>query len=133
MSDVTAASDPDDEIVIEEERRRVNGTGLSALIIVLLAFVAPLVIGFGGATAIQQQAVDAGESVIGTLLAFTIAAVVAVSLDLVGIVVGIIALFRKNRGKVLAFVALGLGLVPIVVVALGLPAFNNVVTGGLGQ
>lgn len=132
MSDVTSAPDHSDEIVIEEERRRVNGTGLAALVIVILSFVAPVAIGFGGAVLVQREAVGLGESFIGIVLSFAIALLVAVVLAVIGIVIAIISLFRKNRGKVLGITSLVLGIVPIVIAVIGATAFSTVI-GVYGQ
>jgi len=133
MSDVTPAPDHNDEIVIEEERRRVNGTGLTALIIVILSFVAPIVIALVGSDAARYGSQGGGEAIIGILFALASAALVAVSLDVVGIIVGIVSLFRKNRGKLLGLIAIFLGLVPIVVVVLATTVFSNLITTTVGQ
>ena len=133
MSDVTPAPDHNDEIVIEEERRRVNGTGLTALIIVILSFVAPIVIALVGSDAARNGSQGNGEVIIGILFALASAALVAVSLDVVGIIVGIVSLFRKNRGKLLGLIAILLGLIPIVVVVLATTVFSNLITTTIGQ
>ena len=99
-------------------RQPANGTAIAALIFVVLSYVAPLMIVIVGVIIADDYVPN--ESAlptvfVGGIIALVIGAVVAIGLDFVGIVLGVIALFRKNRGKVLAIVSIALGLIPLVV------------------
>ena len=102
------------EIVIAE-KRPLNRTGLTALIIVILGYLAPVAIIIIGVVSISNGA-NSGSSVasgvVSGLAYFLGAAVVALILAGIGVVVAIISFFRRERGKVLGIVALVLGLLP---------------------
>ncbi|MGV8884709.1 MAG: hypothetical protein ACOH1T_03850 [Microbacteriaceae bacterium] len=131
MSEINETQPDPTEIVIEE-KRRVNGTGLTALIIVIVSFIAPIVIAIVGVNAARDSSRTTGEFILATVIVLATAAVAAIAVDVVGIVVGVVALFRKNRGRVLAFSAIILGIVPAIFVVLGATFFSNFVSM-LGQ
>ena len=127
MTDVNAAPDHSDEIVIEEERRRVNGTGLTALIIVILGFIAPIVIVIAANVMARESGQTPGTIIVSTAIAVFIAAIVSVGLVVLGVVIGIVALFRRNRGKGLASISIALGLVPVVFFAIVATVFSDAI------
>ncbi|TBN57192.1 hypothetical protein EYE40_07145 [Glaciihabitans arcticus] len=108
-----AASEPG-EIVIAE-KRPLNKTGLTALIVVILGYLAPVTIILIGVVSIANG-VNSGSSptagIVSGLVYFLGAAVAALVLAGIGVIIAIVSLFRKNRGKVLGIVALVLGLLP---------------------
>jgi len=96
-----------------------NKVGLWALILVVASLVLPIIIalvGFSVAGSLSSpDDLGGGRVLAGGLIAIFFAAVVGLGLDVVGLVLGVVALFRKNRGKVLAIVAIVVGLIPLVV------------------
>jgi len=108
-----AASEPG-EIVIAE-KKPLNKTGLLALIVVILGYLAPVVIVIIGVVTISNGANSGSSTTAGIVsgLAFFLgAAVAALILAGIGVVIAIVSFFRKERGKVLGIVALILGLLP---------------------
>lgn len=110
-------------------RRSISRLGLAALVTVLAGFVIPLVV-FGIGWAITQGTADsAGGFVVGIGIAIAVAAAVAFPLSVIGIVLAIIALTRRNRGKALAVTALILGFVPLVAAGIFLSQIGHIVGG----
>jgi hypothetical protein len=100
-----------------------NGLGIAALVIVIAAIVLPIIafVVFTVAASIEgAEGDDLGYAILGGF--FVSAAVVAFvsPLAITGVVLAIIALFRKGRRKVQAILALVFGIVPALTV-LGLP------------
>ncbi|MGV8880726.1 MAG: hypothetical protein ACOH19_01095 [Rhodoglobus sp.] len=99
-------------------RRGISRLGLAALVTVLAGFVLPLVV-FGIGWAITQGTADSvGGYAVGIGFAIAAGAAIAFPFSLVGIVLAIIALTRRNRGRALAVTALVLGFVPLVAAAI---------------
>jgi hypothetical protein len=101
-----------------------NRLGIAALIIVLAAIMLPVVafVVFTVAASIEgAEGDDLGYAILGGF--FVSAAVVAFvsPLSIAGVVLAIVALFRKGRRKVQAILALVFGIVPALTVV-GLPA-----------
>ena len=140
MTDISPASDQPAEIVVEETeqtpaKRPANGTAIWALVLVILSYLAPIAIIIVGLVVANNYGAEQGNVggyVIGGAIAIIIAAIVAIGLDFFGLILGIVALFRKNRGKVLAIVAIVLGLIPLVV-SIGVFTVFGSAIGTLGQ
>jgi len=102
------------EIVIAE-KKPLNKTGLTALIVVILGYLAPVAIIIIGVVSISNG-VTSGSSptagIVSGLAFFLGAAVAALILAGIGVIIAIVSFFRKNRGRVLGIVALVLGLLP---------------------
>ena len=119
MTDVTpAASEPTPtEIVIADKPAR-NGVGIAGLVLVILSFLAPVaivIVGFVTSNNVaESRDYGVGGILIGAVIAIVVAAIVAVVLDAVGIILGIVSLFRDGKSKVVGIVAIVLGLVPII-------------------
>ncbi|ODU64692.1 MAG: hypothetical protein BGO97_12040 [Micrococcales bacterium 70-64] len=100
---------------------RRNGLGISALVLVLAAIALPVILAIVGfvATALgpQQTPDTLGWGVLGGLVIAALGLGIAGPVALVGIVLAIIALVRKNRGKIAAILALVLG-APLALVGL---------------
>lgn len=120
------------EIVIDD-KRRLNGTGLSALIVVSLAYLAPIGILVVGFILARDSSENPGSLIVGTIVAIAAAVITAVGLDIIGIILGIIALFRKNRGRVLAWIAIILGALPMIAITIAATVFGDVISGAVGQ
>ena len=93
-----------------------NGTAIAALIFVILSYVAPIVIVIVGVVAASDYVSNESplpSVFVGIFTALIVGVVVSIALDFVGIGLGVIALFRKNRGKVLASIALAVAFVPL--------------------
>jgi len=140
MTDISPASDQPAEIVVEDTeqtpaKRPANGTAIWALVLVILSYLAPIAIVIVGLVVANNYGAEqgvVGGYVIGGAIAIIIAAIVAIGLDFFGLILGIVALFRKNRGKVLAIVAIVLGLIPLVV-SIGVFTVFGSAIGTLGQ
>src|SRR5690606_5901619 len=104
-----------------------NGTGLTALILIILSILAPIAIVIVGNVMARDNGQSTGTVIVSTAIAVFVASAVSIALVFFGIVVGIFALFRRNRGKVLAFIAIGLGLVPVVVVTMFALVFGDAI------
>ena len=119
MTDVTpAASEPTPtEIEVADKPAR-NGVGIAGLVLVILSFLAPIaivIVGFVTSNNVaESRDYGVGGILIGAVIAIVVAAIVAVVLDAVGIILGIVSLFREGRSKVVGIVAIVLGLVPII-------------------
>ena len=102
--------------IVAPEKRPANGTAIAALIFVILSYVAPIAIVIVG-VAIANDYVPNESALpdvfVGGFIALFVGAIVAILLDFFGLILGVVALFRKNRGKVLAVVAIVLGLIPL--------------------
>jgi hypothetical protein len=101
-----------------------NRLGTAALVIVIAAIVLPIIafVVFSVAASIEgAEGDELGYAILGGF--FISAAVVAFvsPLTITGVVLAIIALFRKGRRKVQAILALVFGIVPALT-AFGLPA-----------
>lgn len=100
---------------------RRNGLGISALVVVLAAIALPIILAIVGFVATvlgpQQTPDTAGWGVLGGLVIAALGLGIAGPVALVGIVLAIIALVRKNRGKIAAILALVLG-APLALVGL---------------
>ena len=140
MTDISPASDQPAEIVVEETaevpaKRPANGTAIWALVLVILSYLAPIAIVIVGLVVANNYGAEQGNVggyVIGGAIAIIIAAIVAIGLDFFGLILGVVAVFRKNRGKVLAIVAIVLGLIPLVV-SIGVFTVFGSAIGTLGQ
>ena len=119
MTDVTpAASEPTPtEIEVADKPAR-NGVGIAGLVLVILSFLAPIaivIVGFVTSNNVSESRdYGVGGIVIGVVIAIVVAAIVALVLDALGIILGIVSLFREGKSKVVGIVAIVLGLVPIV-------------------
>ena len=85
--------------------KKFNGLGLAALLIMVVAYLVP--IGFLIAPIVASS--DKGWGVIGGFIFLFIGFVPAAAISLIGIVLAIISLTLKERGKVLGIVALIMG------------------------
>jgi hypothetical protein len=110
-------------------RRGPSRLGLAALLTVLAGFVLPLLI-FGIGWAITQGTADSvGGYAVGLGIAIAVGAAAAFPFSVIGIVLAIVALTRRNRGKALAVTALVLGFVPLVSAAVFLSRIGYIVGG----
>jgi len=110
-------------------RRGISRLSLAALVTVLAGLILPLVV-FGIGWAITQGTADSiGGYAVGIGFAIAAGAVVAFPLSVIGIVLAIIALTRRNRGKALAVTALVLGFIPLVAAAIFLTQIGRIVGG----
>lgn len=104
-----------------------NGVGISALVIVLAAIVLPGILGVVGFVATiagpQQTQDTAGWAVLGGLVIAGLGLGIAGPVAVVGVILAIVALIRKGRGKVAAIVALVLGTPLAIIGLLVLPTF----------
>ena len=140
MTDISPAPEQPAEIVVDEaeetpEKRPANGTAIWALVLVILSYLAPIAIVIVGLVVANNYGAEQGNVggyVIGGAIAIIIAAIVAIGLDFFGLILGVVALFRKNRGKVLAIVAIVLGLIPLAV-SIGIFGVFGSAIGGFGQ
>lgn len=101
-----------------------NRLGIAALVIVIIAIVLPIIafVVFSVAASIEgAEGDDLGYAILGGF--FISAAVVAFvsPIAIAGVVLAVVALFRRGRRKVQAVLALVFGIVPALTV-LGLPA-----------
>lgn len=98
-----------------------NGVGVAALVVVLAAIVLPGVLGLVGfiatITGPQQTQDTAGWGVLGGLVIAGLGLGVAGPIALIGVILAIVALVRKGRGKIAAIIALILG-TPLAIVGL---------------
>jgi hypothetical protein len=101
-----------------------NRLGIAALVVVLVAIVAPIVVGIVGvvdaANAPMQNASSGGWAVLGGFAIALIGVCLIAPLAIIGVVLAIISLTRKDRGKVAGVVAIVLGILPSLAV-FGIP------------
>ncbi len=106
---------------------RRNGLGISALVVVLAAIVLPGILGVVGfiatVTGPQQTQDTAGWGVLGGLVIAGLGLGIAGPVAVVGVILAIVALVRKGRGKVAAIIALILGTPLAIIGLLVLPTF----------
>jgi hypothetical protein len=107
--------------------RRRNRLGIAGSVLVLVAFVIPLIVLVVAIILIASDpnpptGDNIGWAGIGALLFMFIAAALAAPLAVIGGVLGIVSLFAKNRGKVFGVLAIVLGLPYGIIFSLGIPA-----------
>lgn len=104
-----------------------NGVGIAALVVVLAAILLPGLLGLVGfiatITGPQQTQDTAGWGVLGGLVIAGLGLGIAGPVAVIGVILAIVALLRKGRGKVAAIIALILGVPLAVVGLLVLPTF----------
>jgi len=135
MTDVTpSASEPTPtEIEVADKPAR-NGVGIAGLVLVILSFLAPIaivIVGFVTSNNVSESRdYGVGGIVIGVVIAIVVAAIVALVLDALGIILGIVSLFREGKSKVVGIVAIVLGLIPAAASFGVFSLFGNAFSGG---
>jgi hypothetical protein len=102
-----------------------NRLGITALVLVLIAIIVPIVAGVVGivaaATEGAQTPDSGGWAVLGGLVFAAIGFAILSPIAIIGVVLAIVSLTRHGRGKVPGVVAIVLGIIPSLTV-FGLPA-----------
>lgn len=125
----TAAQPPVASLPSVAPRRRLNGLGLAGLITVIAGFVLPLVVVGIGWAITEGTADSVGGYVVGIGFAVAAGAILAFPLSVVGIILAILSLLRRDRGKALGVTALVLGFIPLVAAGIFFTQIGGVVTG----
>jgi hypothetical protein len=107
-----------------------NGIGITALVLVLITIALPIIgfIVFVIAASVEgAEGDDLGYAILGGFFFIPVASSFIAPIAILGIVLGIISLFRRGRRKVQGILAIIFGIVPALMITLLPVAIDNFV------
>jgi hypothetical protein len=107
-----------------------NGIGITALVLVLITIALPIicfVVVFIAALVEGAEGGDPGWAAVGAFFFTAVASAFIAPIAILGIVLGIISLFRRGRRKLQGILAIIFGIVPALMITLIRVAVDNFV------
>lgn len=107
-----------------------NGIGILALVLVLITVIVPFIafiVVFISALVEGAEGGDPGYAAVGAFFVTAVGSAFIAPLAILGIILGIVSLFRKGRPKVQGVLAIIFGIVPALMITLLSVAIDNFV------